>query len=55
LLEEKIHLRYAALPLNALHPLLFHFPGAVATLPADDHPINSRQVNFTNILQQRLD
>src|ERR1035441_1794708 len=54
LLKEERHALLPTLPPNGDHPLPFHRTRPRPTLATNNHPGNSGQVDFTEILQQWL-
>ncbi len=55
LLEEERDLGSLALIPKRQHPFLPHWPGAGPALTADDHPVDSFQVDLAEVFQKRLD
>src|SRR5271166_1333033 len=55
LLEEERDLASLALIPKRQHPFLLHRPGAGPALTADDHPVDSFQVDLAEVFQQTLD
>ena len=54
LLEEKGDILFFALALNIDYPFLLHSSGFRAGFAAHNDPMDASQVDFTQILQQRL-
>src|SRR5208283_3246863 len=55
LLEEERDLGSLALIPKRQHQFLMHRPGAGPALTADDHPVDSFQVDLAEVFQKRLD
>ena len=55
LLEEERHPRGAALITKGDDPIALHRPSTRTALSADNHPIDTAEVNAAEILKQRLD
>ena len=55
LFEEKWHARDSALFTDGDDPLPLHCAGTVSAFAPDDYPMNSREVNLSQVFKQRFD
>src|SRR5947209_2422586 len=55
LLEEEWHSCVATLVADGHYPFFAHGTGARAALAAHDHPVDSGEVEFSQIFEQRFD
>ena len=55
LLEEERHILFSTLTLNVDRPLFSHWSGVGPAFAADYDPVNARQVNLPDVLEQGFD